>query len=220
MSAGSAARREDVGLERAKKRGGGVVLAALRQHRLRRGLTQEELAQKAGVTQNYLTKVERGVRGCNPLVAQKLAEVLGVDLRELVVGPEGEDALPEGFGPKPPSRGYGVSALYLHRAYLYYVLSKEVGTAFSALSDEDLERYCKDLSWEEVLEMLSSRKRELEFLQGELENPRLPMDVRLFFEETLREARDRDIRVLAAARSQERSEEGQERLTSAMRELL
>ena len=59
MSAGSAARREDVGLERAKKRGGGVVLAALRQHRLRRGLTQEELAQKAGVTQNYLTKVER-----------------------------------------------------------------------------------------------------------------------------------------------------------------
>jgi hypothetical protein len=100
------------------------------------------------------------------------------------------------------------------------VLSKEVGTAFSALSDEDLERYCKDLSWEEVLEMLSSRKRELEFLQGELENPRLPMDVRLFFEETLREARDRDIRVLAAARSQERSEEGQERLTSAMRELL
>ncbi len=44
--------------------------------------------------------------------------------------------------------------------------------------------------------------------------------VRLFFEELVRERPDEDIRVLATRRSRERSEEGRERLTQAMRELL
>ncbi len=80
MAQGSAARREDEWLEAAKKRGG-VRMPALRQYRLHRGITQAELAQMAGVTQSYLSRVEVGRRGCNPLVARRLAEVLEVDPR-------------------------------------------------------------------------------------------------------------------------------------------
>jgi hypothetical protein len=44
--------------------------------------------------------------------------------------------------------------------------------------------------------------------------------VRLFFEEVLGAYLDQDIRLLAAARSKEHSEKGQEELTRAMRKLL
>jgi hypothetical protein len=49
---------------------------------------------------------------------------------------------------------------------------------------------------------------------------RLHPDVRTFLEELLREHPGEDLRVLAARRSQEPSEEERERLTRAMRELL
>jgi hypothetical protein len=55
---------------------------------------------------------------------------------------------------------------------------------------------------------------------GKLEDSDLPPEVRLFFEEVVREAPDQDIRVLMAARGRELSEKGRERLTQAMRELL
>jgi hypothetical protein len=48
----------------------------------------------------------------------------------------------------------------------------------------------------------------------------LLLQVRLFLEELVRERPAEDIRILAAARTQEPSEEGRERLTRAMRELL
>jgi hypothetical protein len=44
--------------------------------------------------------------------------------------------------------------------------------------------------------------------------------VRRFYEEVVRRAPEHDIRVLAAARGREPSENGQEELTEAMRELL
>jgi hypothetical protein len=48
----------------------------------------------------------------------------------------------------------------------------------------------------------------------------LPAEVRLFLEEALSGYPDLDIRLLAAARGRESSDEGREELTRTMRELL
>ena len=70
-----------------------------------------------------------------------------------------------------------------------------------------------------MLRALCSGRRELGSF-GKLEDADLPPEVRLFFEEVVREAPDQDIRVLVAAWGREPSEKGRERLTRAMRELL
>jgi hypothetical protein len=70
-----------------------------------------------------------------------------------------------------------------------------------------------------MLRALCSRRREVGSF-GELEDPDLRPEVRLFFEEVVREASDQDIRVLVAAWGREPSEKGREALTQAMRELL
>jgi hypothetical protein len=70
-----------------------------------------------------------------------------------------------------------------------------------------------------MLRALCSGRRELGSF-GELEDADLPPEVRLFFEEVVREAPDEDIGVLMAARGREISERGREALTQAMRELL
>jgi transcriptional regulator with XRE-family HTH domain len=53
--------------------------------RSRRGLTQVELAAKAGLTQGYLTQLERGIR-TNPSldILQRLAKALKVKVGELL----------------------------------------------------------------------------------------------------------------------------------------
>ena len=165
----------------------GVKLPALRQWRLYRGLTQTELAQMAGVAQHYLTRVETGRRGCNPSIAHKLAEVLGVDLQVLTKGSDGAAAVSK------------ITSRSLHRAYLKYILAKEVGTAYSVLSEVELMWHCEGFSWGGVLEVISSKERELAFLERELEERRdLPSEVRLFFKEVLREDPDQHIHALAA----------------------
>ena len=47
-------------------RGGGLPLPGLKRWRLERGLSQAELAQRAGLTADYLFKVESGRRGATP----------------------------------------------------------------------------------------------------------------------------------------------------------
>jgi hypothetical protein len=71
-----------------------------------------------------------------------------------------------------------------------------------------------------VLEVISEKKRELEFVERVLEDPELPPEVRLFFKEVLRLDADQHIRLLAALRSEASSEERRQELTRAMRELL
>ena len=56
--------------------------------------------------------------------------------------------------------------------------------------------------------------------RGVLQDPDLPEEVRSFLEAVLKSYPDLDIRLLAAARRSEPSEEGHEALTKAMRELL
>ena len=56
----------------------------LRQQRLRNGLTQEELAEKAGFSRSYYTEVETGKRNISILNTVRLAVALNVPLKELM----------------------------------------------------------------------------------------------------------------------------------------
>jgi transcriptional regulator with XRE-family HTH domain len=55
-----------------------VVMRTLRRIRENRELTQEELAKRAGVTQNSLSKIETGERKPRDGTLEKLAKALGV----------------------------------------------------------------------------------------------------------------------------------------------
>jgi transcriptional regulator with XRE-family HTH domain len=174
-------------------------------------LTQQRLAERAGLDQRQLSKIETGRRGCNPSAARRLAGELGVDVAELRAHPREQDTR----AAKPR-----VSRLNLHRAYLGVLLGREVGSAYTALSEEALEKHCEGLSWEGVVEVASGRRREAQVLRELLGDTALPGEVRPFLEEVLGAYPDRDIRLLAAARGREGSEEGREGLTRAMRGFL
>jgi transcriptional regulator with XRE-family HTH domain len=58
----------------------------LREHRARRGLSQEALAHFAGLSTTYVASVERGERNVSLEVVVRLASKLGVDPGELVRG--------------------------------------------------------------------------------------------------------------------------------------
>ncbi len=55
----------------------------VRELRLREGLTQEQLAERAGLHWTYISDVERGKRGPSLDVVGRLASGLGVSLSEL-----------------------------------------------------------------------------------------------------------------------------------------
>lgn len=55
----------------------------LRERRIRRGLSQSELASKTGITQTFLSLVEHGKRIPSFDVLQRIAEVLGEDAAHL-----------------------------------------------------------------------------------------------------------------------------------------
>jgi hypothetical protein len=89
----------------------------------------------------------------------------------------------------------------------------EVGTTLAAKEEWVMEKYCEKLSWEEVIEVVWARKREIESL-GEalgasemLQDPILPEEGRSFLGAVLEGYPDLDIRLLAARR-RESSEEG------------
>ena len=63
----------------------------LRRHRHAAGLSQEELAFRAGMDRTYLSDIERGRRNPTLLTMQDLAVPLGLDVTDLL---EGSDAIP------------------------------------------------------------------------------------------------------------------------------
>jgi transcriptional regulator with XRE-family HTH domain len=65
--------------------GRGVLAANLRQLRARRKLSQEALADKAGIHRTYVGSVERGERNISIDNICRFAWALGVDVRELFV---------------------------------------------------------------------------------------------------------------------------------------
>jgi transcriptional regulator with XRE-family HTH domain len=56
----------------------------LQKLRRERGLSQEELADLAGIHQTYLSGVERGKRNPTVTVLQRIAKTLGADIEDLV----------------------------------------------------------------------------------------------------------------------------------------
>ena len=80
------------------------------------------------------------------------------------------------------------------------------------------------IPFEEVIEVVRARRREVEYLGEVMEDERatasLPAEVRTFLKAVPEGYPDLDIRLLAAARRRESSEEGREALTKAMRDLL
>ncbi len=193
--------------------GGGLRLPGLRRWRVRRGLTQQRLAERAGLDQRQLTKIEIETdrRGCNPSAARRLAGELGVDVAVLRAHPREQETRPA----KPRA-----SRRNLHRAYLGVLLGREAGSAYTAMGEEALEKHCEGLPWEGAVEVASGRRREAKVLGELLDDAALPEEARPFLEEALGTYPDRDIRLLAAARGRESSEEGREGLTRAMREFL
>ena len=65
-----------------------------------RGYTQQELADKVGSTQDYISKLETGVRNAGPRITKRLAEALEVDAMHLARTeevPQGPLGLPPGL---------------------------------------------------------------------------------------------------------------------------
>jgi transcriptional regulator with XRE-family HTH domain len=198
---------------------GGYRLPGLKHWRLQRGLRQIDLANRTDQTQTQLSKIESGQRGCNPALAQQLADVLEVELEDLRTKYADAEAQTASKSARP-----SVAYRHVHRAYLRILLLRAVGSAYATRKEGELERHCQRSSWEEVLEVVRARKREIEVLRELMEDSQvtagLPEQVRLFLDGTLEGYPDLDIRLLATARRQERSEEGHEALTMAMRDLL
>jgi transcriptional regulator with XRE-family HTH domain len=55
-----------------------------KQIRIEKGLTQEELAEASGFSQQYLSGLERGKRNPTVVTLYELAKVLGISHMELV----------------------------------------------------------------------------------------------------------------------------------------
>lgn len=62
--------------------------AAVREIREQRGLTQQQLADKAGVASTFLSDIERGVRNPSWSTVLGIAKALGVKPSELVAKAE------------------------------------------------------------------------------------------------------------------------------------
>lgn len=56
----------------------------IRRKRRQIGLTQEELAEKAGISQNYVAKIETGISNIGPKALTKLAIALDIPSDELI----------------------------------------------------------------------------------------------------------------------------------------
>lgn len=56
----------------------------LRELRKKKGLTQEELADKAGMHFTYIGQIERGIRNPSLINLQKIAKALDIDAGKLL----------------------------------------------------------------------------------------------------------------------------------------
>ena len=95
-------------------RGGGLPLPGLKHWRLRRNLSQTELARRADLKDGYIARVESGRRGCNPETARLLADLLKVDLRDL--RRNYDDAAQTGAPPRHARPR--IAYRHVHQAYL------------------------------------------------------------------------------------------------------
>ena len=71
----------------------------LRAARLRKGLSQEALANEAGVAMNYVSGIERGAHNPTVMVLHRLVTVLGMQEAKLFAPISGADRLPKNLAP-------------------------------------------------------------------------------------------------------------------------
>ena len=57
-----------------------LFLQLLRAARQRAGLTQEQVANRLGTTQSYVSKCERGERRLDLVEVRRICQVIGIDL--------------------------------------------------------------------------------------------------------------------------------------------
>ena len=62
-----------------------IIRANIKKERERKGLTQQQLADKAGITMNYLAKIEsqKMGRGFTIVILGRIADALEIDIRDL-----------------------------------------------------------------------------------------------------------------------------------------
>ena len=65
-----------------------VFGSAVRRRRRHLGLSQDELAERAGIDRTYVSGVENGSRNPSLLSQQKIATALNVDLADLLRTPD------------------------------------------------------------------------------------------------------------------------------------
>lgn len=70
-----------------------ILAHNLRTHRLAQGLSQEELAHRAGIDRTYISSLERSVYAAGIDVVDSLAKVLGMEASDLLRKPD--SAMPE-----------------------------------------------------------------------------------------------------------------------------
>lgn len=70
-----------------------IIRHNIKKHREAAGLTQQQLADKSGITMNYVAKIEskKMQRGCTIVIVGRIADALGIDIRELFSPIDEED---------------------------------------------------------------------------------------------------------------------------------
>jgi len=61
-----------------------ILGKTLREERKRAGISQEKLAEKAGLTRNYIGQTERAEKRIHLETLARIAKALGVQVRDLV----------------------------------------------------------------------------------------------------------------------------------------
>ncbi len=69
-----------------------LFAANVRRIRLSKSMTQEKLAEYAGLHPNYISSVERGERNISICNIERIARALGVTMPELLTAPPTTDA--------------------------------------------------------------------------------------------------------------------------------
>jgi len=77
----------------------------LRRYRHAAGLSQEELAHRAGLDRTYLSDIERGIRNPTVLMLQDLATSLGIGVIALLEGSDPSQDHPPAIPSRPRGRG-------------------------------------------------------------------------------------------------------------------
>ncbi len=182
-----------------------MQLPKLREWRERRALTQEELRDKSGISQESISRIESGVRGCRPSTARRLAQALDVDVAELVAPPEVQGD-PKALAPKLLERR----------------LKREgVGSSWALADDEAVlkegERLGNEAMRETLIPTLRDEQRALRRIAAD---PAELTEVRDHANLLAEEMLYRMQRLLLEARRRERSPEARRKLVQAERELL